>query len=96
MTIFKKVTAGQGKGRFIPVTLSTKKPRRFIVTLLTKNGKHQLATLTTTLKKGHKTVHLGISSKIKSGSYKLVVIVLTTGRHSHPVGGRIKQVFVLR
>jgi hypothetical protein len=95
VTIFKKVKAGQGTGRFIPVTLATKKPRRFIVTLLTKNGKHQLATLTTTLKKGHKTVHLRISSKIKSGSYKLVVIVLTTGRHSHPVGGRIKQVFVL-
>lgn len=96
VTIFKKVTAGQGKGRFIPVKLATKKPRRFIVTLLTKNGKHQLATLTTTLKKGHKTVHLRISSKIKSGTYKLVVIVLTTGKHSHPVGGRIKQVFVLR
>jgi photosystem II stability/assembly factor-like uncharacterized protein len=95
VTIFKKVTAGQGKGRFIPVKLATKKPRRFIVTLLTKNGKHQLATITTTLKKGHKTVDLRISSKIKSGSYQLVVIVLTTGKHSHPVGGRIRQVFVL-
>ena len=96
VTIFKKVTAGQGKGRFIPVKLATKKPRRFIVTLLSNNGKHQLATLTTTLKKGHNTVHLRISSKVQSGTYKLVVIVLTSGKHSHPVGGRIKQVFVLR
>lgn len=95
VTIFKKVTAGHGKGRFIPVRLKTKKPRRFIVTLLTKKGNHQLATLTTTLKKGTKTVHLPISAKIKSGTYKLIVIVLTTGKHSHPVGGHIKQVFVL-
>jgi photosystem II stability/assembly factor-like uncharacterized protein len=95
VTIFKKVTAGNGKGRFIPVRLATKNKRQFIVTLLSRKGNHQLATLTTTLKRGHKTVHLRISSKIKSGTYKLVVIVLTTGRHSHVVAGRVKQVFVL-
>jgi photosystem II stability/assembly factor-like uncharacterized protein len=95
VTIFKKVTVSHRNGRYIPVVLSTKKPRRFIVTLLTKKGNHQLATLTTTLKKGRKTVHLRISSKVKSGTYKLIVIVLTTGKHSHPVGAKIKQVFVL-
>jgi photosystem II stability/assembly factor-like uncharacterized protein len=95
VTIYKKVTVSHRKGRYIPVVLRTKKPRQFIVTLLTRKGNHQLATLTTTLKKGHKTVHLTVPSKIKTGSYKLVVIVLTTGRHSHPVGARISQVFVL-
>jgi photosystem II stability/assembly factor-like uncharacterized protein len=95
VTIFKKVTVSHRKGRYIPVKLATKHPRQFIVTLLSKKGNHALATLTTTLKKGHRTVHLKIPKSVKSGSYKLVVVVLTTGRHSHPVGAKIKQVFVL-
>jgi photosystem II stability/assembly factor-like uncharacterized protein len=95
ITIFKKVTVTGTSGRYIPVKLATKKPRQFIITLLSKTGNHQLATLTTKLKKGKKTVHLKVPAKIKPGTYKLVVIVLTVGKHSHPVGGRIKQVFVL-
>lgn len=97
ITIFKTVTVTGKKGRFIPIKLATKKPRRFKITLVTL-AKHPktLARLKVTLKKGRKTVHLGIGKQVKTGTYRLVVQVFTTGRHSRAVGKRVKQVFVLR
>ena len=97
ITTFKQVTVSHRKGRFIPVILSAKHPRTFVITLVTLSKKHprSLAKLTVTLKKGKRTVHLGISNKVKLGSYRLVVRVLTTGKHSHQIGRSVKQVFVL-
>jgi photosystem II stability/assembly factor-like uncharacterized protein len=99
ITIFKRVTVKGRKGRFIPVVLKTSKPRKFVITLVTIAKKHKrsktLARLTVTLKHGKRTIHLTISSKVKSGSYRLVVKVFTTGRHSHQTGRSVKQVFVL-
>jgi photosystem II stability/assembly factor-like uncharacterized protein len=99
--IYKKVTVpkGSGKGRYIPVYLLDKTPRKFVITLLTVKRKHQkqktLAKLTTLLKKGHADVHLKLPSSVKSGSYELEVRLYTTGRHAKAAGKRIKQLFVL-
>jgi photosystem II stability/assembly factor-like uncharacterized protein len=97
VTIFKHVTVKGRKGRFIPVTLSTKKPRKFAITLLSVSKKHPktFAKLTVTIAKGTKTVHLAIPNKVKSGSYRLIVKVFTTGKRSHQTGKSVKQVFVL-
>lgn len=96
IVIWKKVTISGHKGRYIPVKLSTKKPRRFVVSLQT-TAKHPktLAKLTATLRKGKKTVKLGVPKRVKAGSYRLVVQVFTTGKHGHRVGRSVKQVFVL-
>jgi photosystem II stability/assembly factor-like uncharacterized protein len=99
--IYKKVTVpkGSGKGRYIPIYLLDKTPRRFVITLLTVKRKHQkqktLAKLTTLLKKGHADVHLRLPSSVKSGSYELEVRLYTTGKHAKAAGKRIKQLFVL-
>ncbi|HEY2770080.1 MAG TPA: hypothetical protein VGI87_05910 [Solirubrobacteraceae bacterium] len=97
ITIFKTVTVTGTSGRFIPVKLATKKPRKFVITLVTlaKHSK-KLAHMTVTLKKGKKTVHLKIGKTVKPGTYRLQVQVFTTGKHSHKVGKRVKQVFVLK
>jgi photosystem II stability/assembly factor-like uncharacterized protein len=97
--IYKKVTVKGRKGRYIPIYLLDKTPRRFVITLLTVKRKHHkqktLATLTTTLKKGHEDVHLKLPDSVKSGSYELEVRLYTTGKHAKAVGRRIKQLFVL-
>jgi hypothetical protein len=99
--IYKKVTVpkGSSKDRYIPIYLLDKTPRKFVITLLTAPRKHKkqktLATLTTTLKKGHKDVHLKLPNSVKSGSYELEVRLYTTGKHAKAVGKRIKQLFVL-
>jgi photosystem II stability/assembly factor-like uncharacterized protein len=99
--IYKKVTVpkGSGKNRYIPIYLLDKTPRKFVITLLTAPRKHKkqktLAKLTTTLKKGHKDVHLKLPSSVKSGSYELEVRLYTTGKHAKAAGKRIKQLFVL-
>ena len=51
---------------------------------------------TVTLKKGKKTVHLKIGKNVKPGTYRLQVQVFTTGKHSHKIGKRVKQVFLLK
>jgi photosystem II stability/assembly factor-like uncharacterized protein len=97
ITIFKTVTVTGTSGRYIPVKLATKKPRRFVITLqtLAKHAK-KLARMTVKLKKGKKTVHLQIGPKVKPGTYRLQVQVFTTGKHSHKIGKRVKQVFLLK
>jgi photosystem II stability/assembly factor-like uncharacterized protein len=99
--IYKKVTVpkGSGRDRYIPIYLLDKTPRKFVITLLTVQRKHKkqktLAKLTTTLKKGHKDVHLKLPNGVKSGSYELEVRLYTTGKHAKAVGKRVKQLFVL-
>ena len=97
--IYRKVKVSGSKSRYIPIYLLDKTPRKFVITLLTvkHKGKKQktLAKLTTTLKKGHKSVHLKLPNSVKSGSYELQVRLYTTGKHPKAVGGRIKQLFVL-
>lgn len=97
--IFKKVTVSGRKGRYIPIYLLDKTPRKFVITLLTVRRKHKpqktLAKLTTILKKGHAVAHLQLPGSVKSGSYELEVRLYTTGKHSKAVGKRIKQLFVL-
>jgi photosystem II stability/assembly factor-like uncharacterized protein len=97
--IYRKVKVSGAKSRYIPIYLLDKTPRKFVITLLTvkHKGKKQktLAKLITTLKKGHKSVHLKLPKSVKSGSYELQVRLYTTGKHPKAVGGRIKQLFVL-
>jgi photosystem II stability/assembly factor-like uncharacterized protein len=97
ITIFRHVTVKGRKGRFIPVVLKANKPRKFVITLVTlaKHHPKTLATLKVTINHGTRTVHLAIANSVKSGSYRLVVKVFTTGKHSHGVGRSVKQVFVL-
>jgi photosystem II stability/assembly factor-like uncharacterized protein len=97
ITVFKTVTVTGKNGRYIPVRLAAKHPRKFKITLLTL-AKHpkRLAKMTVTLKKGKKTVHLKIGKKVKTGTYRIEVQVFTTGKHPHKVGKRFKQVFVLQ
>jgi photosystem II stability/assembly factor-like uncharacterized protein len=97
ITIFKTVTVTGKSGRYIPVKLATKKPRKFVITLVTlaKHSK-KLAHMTVRLKKGKKTVHLKIGTNVKPGTYRLQVQVFTAGKHAHKVGKRVKQVFLLK
>lgn len=96
IVIWKTITISGHRGRYIPVKLSAKHPRRFVIALQsTKKGNKTLAKLTTTLQKGTRTVQLGVPRSLKAGSYRLVVQVFTTGKHGHRVGKSVKQVFVL-
>jgi photosystem II stability/assembly factor-like uncharacterized protein len=97
IVVYKIVTVTGRKGRYIPVKISTKHPRRFVISLVSrKKGHKTLAKLSVTLRKGKRTVHLGLPRSVKSGSYQLVVQVFTTGKHGHRTGKTVKQVFVLR
>jgi hypothetical protein len=73
--------------RYIPVSLSTKKPRRFVVSLL--KGDRVLARLTATLRRGDETVQLNFAKL--NPTYTVQVSVFTTGRHSHQVGNTLRQ-----
>jgi photosystem II stability/assembly factor-like uncharacterized protein len=97
IVIFKIITVTGRKGRFIPVKLATKgAPRRFLISLLPIKGKKTLASMSKTLgKRKHVTAHLNVPRSVKSGRYRLVVKVFTTGRHHHQIGRSVKQVFVL-
>ncbi len=96
ITIFKRVTVTGRKGRYIPIKLTTKHPRKFVILLELAKKPHTIfVRLTVTLNKGTRIVRLFTPKKVGTGTYRLEIHVLTTGKHSHQLGKSVKQVFVL-
>jgi hypothetical protein len=85
--IFRHITVTGA--RYIPVSLSTKKPRRFVVSLL--KGNHLLARLTATLRHGDQTVTVQLNFAKLNPTYTVQVSVFTTGSHSIQVGFTLRQ-----
>jgi hypothetical protein len=95
VTLFKVVTVTGRKGRFVPVIVSSKKGRRFVVTLLTIKGHHHVVpAVSLTLKHGGtRTIHVNLSSKVKTGKYLIVVRLFTLAGHG--IGRQITLAFLL-
>jgi hypothetical protein len=82
ITVYKRYTITGRAGRFIPVFISTKKPRKFVLTIVTFKGNHHVAVAFATLKKkGHETVELRLAKNTKPGKYLILVRVFTLGGH---------------
>ena len=92
--LYGKVTITGRKGRYIPVQLSCKHPRRFVIKLVGA-GKKTVSTFKLSVQKGHVTAHVPVPASAKTGTYSLIVRIYTTGKHSKQVGKTVTKVFVL-
>jgi hypothetical protein len=94
ITIYKTVIVTGRSPRYVPVKVSASHPRSVLVTILTVKGKHRLASGRLTLRhRGRGTLHVSLTSKVKAGTYYVVVTVSTLkGRH---LGRRITIKFKL-
>jgi hypothetical protein len=91
ITLYKTIRVG--KGRNVPVRISTKVPRNFVLEILTsKRPYHHVATLKTSLRKGSKTVKIKLPRKLKNGKYLIVVRVF---KGKHGLGRSIRQAFII-
>jgi hypothetical protein len=97
--VFKIVTITGRNARFIPVIVSSTKPRKFTAQVLPAKGKKRkvLATGRLTLKRkhgGHGTIRVKLPAKVKPGTY--VIVVRETTLKGKRVGKLIKVKFTLR
>jgi hypothetical protein len=94
ITIFKTVFVTGRTARYAPVNVSATSGRKFALTILTVKGKHKLARGGFTLKRrGHGVIHLKLPTKLKPGTYYIVIRVSTLkGRH---VGRQVTLKFKL-
>ena len=91
ITLYKTIHVG--KGRNVPVRISTRAPRNFVLEILTpKRPYHHVATVKTSLKKGSKTVKIKLPSRLKNGKYLIVVRVF---KGKHGLGRSIRQAFII-
>jgi methionine-rich copper-binding protein CopC len=91
ITLYKTIHVG--KGRTVPVRISTKVPRNFVLEILTsKRPYHHVSTLKTSLRKGSKTVKIKLPRKLKNGTYLIVVRVF---KGKHGLGRSIRQAFII-
>jgi hypothetical protein len=92
ITIFKIVTVTGRNARFVPVNVSASTGRKLVATVL--KGKKKLATGAIKFKrKGHGSLHVKLSGKVKPGTYTIVVRVFTPkGKH---VGRQVSIKFKL-
>ena len=91
ITLYKTIRVG--KGRNVPVRISTRSPRNFVLEILTsKRPYHHVSTLKTSLKKGSKTVKIKLPSRLKNGTYLIVVRVF---KGKHGLGRSIRQAFII-
>lgn len=91
ITLYKTIRVG--KGRNVPVRISTRSPRNFVLEILTsKRPYHHVSTLKTSLKKGSKTVKIKLPRRLKNGKYLIVVRVF---KGKHGLGRSIRQAFII-
>jgi hypothetical protein len=82
VTIYKRVIVTGRTPRYVPVKASASQPRRIVATILTLKGKHRVATAHLTVKRhGRRTLHVGLNRRVKTGTYFIVIRVLTTKGH---------------
>jgi hypothetical protein len=94
ITIYKTVLVTGRSARYVPLKVSASQPRSVLATILTVKGKHRLVSGHLALRRhGRGTLHVRLTSKVKAGTYYVVVTVSTLkGRH---VGRRITIKFKL-
>ncbi len=96
--VFKIVTVTGRSPRFIPVIVSSKKPRKFTVQVLALKGKRKaLAGGHLTLRRkhgGHGTIRVKVPASVKPGSYDIAVRVMTL--KGKRVGKLVKVKFRLK
>jgi hypothetical protein len=93
ITIFKVVTVTGRNARYVPVNVSVRSGRKLTATI--QNGKKKLGQATITFKrKGHGTLHVKLSKKVKPGRYTIVIRVLTP--KDKQVGRQLKITFTLK
>jgi hypothetical protein len=92
ITIYKIVFVTGRNARFVPVNVSASTGRKLVATVL--KGKKKLATGAIKFKrKGHGSLHVKLSGKVKPGTYTIVVRVFTPkGKH---VGRQVSIKFKL-
>ncbi len=91
ITLYKTIRVG--KGRNVPVIVSTRSPRNFVLEILTsKRPYHHVATLKTSLRRGRKTVKIPLPRRLKNGKYLIVVRVF---KGKHGLGRSIRQAFII-
>jgi hypothetical protein len=82
ITIFKIVFVTGRNARYTPVNVSARSGRKFAVTILTVKGKHKLAAGSFTLRRrGHGVIRVKLSTKVKPGTYYVVIRVATLKGH---------------
>jgi hypothetical protein len=93
VTIYKVVFVTGRNARYVPVIVSVKPGRKLVATVL--KAKRKLGSGTISFRhKGHGSLHIKLSSKVKPGTYTIVVRVLTPrGKH---VGRQLKITFTLK
>jgi len=94
ITIYKTVTVTGRSARYVPLKVSASQPRSVLATILTVKGKHRLASGRLSFRhRGRGNLHVRLTTKVKAGTYYVVVTVSTLkGRH---VGRRITIKFKL-
>lgn len=91
ITLYKTIRVG--KGRYVPVRISTRSPRNFVLEILTsKRPYHHVATVKTSLRHGAKTVKIPLPRHLKNGRYLIVVRVF---KGKHGLGRSIRQAFII-
>ncbi|MDO8187045.1 hypothetical protein Q5424_19360 [Conexibacter sp. JD483] len=91
ITTYKKISIG--KGRFVPVWISARTPRRFVIEIRSTGKKpRRIATAKTSLRGGKKLVRVGLKRSIKTGKYVVTVRVFVGKR---AIGKRVRTVFAI-
>jgi hypothetical protein len=94
ITVYKTVLVTGRSPRYVPVKVSASHPRSVLVTILSVKGKHRLASGRLTFRhRGRGALRVRLTSKVKAGTYFIVVTVSTL--KGHHVGRRISIKFKL-
>lgn len=81
------------KGRYVPVRISAKSPRRFVIEIRrAKRPRTRIAMAKARLKKGKKLVKVPLRRSTKTGKY-LIVVRVYKGRRA--IGKRVRTAFVI-
>lgn len=91
ITTWKRIALS--KGRFVPVRISARNPRRFVIEIRrAKRPRTRVAMAKTRLKKGKKLVKVPLRKTVKTGKY-LIVVRVYQGRRA--IGKRVRTAFVI-
>jgi photosystem II stability/assembly factor-like uncharacterized protein len=88
---WKKVALS--RGRFVPVRISARSPRRFVIEIRrAKKPRTRIAMAKTSLRRGKKLVKVPLRRSTKTGKY-LIVVRVYKGRRA--IGKRVRTAFVI-
>jgi len=91
IALWKKVALS--KGRFVPVRISARSPRRFVIEIRrAKRPRTRIAMSKARLRKGKKLVKVPLRASTKTGKY-LIVVRVYKGRRA--IGKRVRTAFVI-